>query len=101
MIARIWRCIVSRDNAPRYVEHFETAVQPDLKRLAGFHGAYILQQPIDDDLQLTVMTLWDSMDAIRGFTVDDVSTAVVAPVVNELARSYDGTVTHSEVVFNT
>jgi hypothetical protein len=42
MIARVWRGEATIDNAPRYVDHLEGSVFPQLERLSGHEGAYLL-----------------------------------------------------------
>ena len=51
-------------------------------------------------VEITVQTLWASMDAIRQFAGESVNTAVVAPAAQPLFRSYDTTVTHFQVVLH-
>lgn len=100
MIARIWRCIVPQGNAPHYVEHFKTTVEPELKGLSGFLEAFILEDALEDGSELTIVTLWDSEESIRAFAGDDISVAVIAPPLQDIASSFDATVTHSNVIFN-
>lgn len=97
MIARIWRCIATADNVPRYIEHFEGAVLEELNALAGFETATILRREVETGVELTVMTFWASMDAIRRFAGEDAERAVVAPQAQAVLRSFDTTVTHYEV----
>ncbi len=98
MIARIWKCIATTENVPHYVDHFNHSVFPELKQLNGFHDAYVLKRPVEDAFELTVMTLWESLDAIRAFAGDTLETAVVEPAAQAVLRSFDKTVTHHEVL---
>ena len=100
MIARIWKCIASPENVPHYIEHFEQSVFPELTQLAGFQKATILQQNLADDVELTVITFWDSMDAVRRFAGDNAKVAVVAPAAEAVLRSFDKSVTHCEVLLD-
>ena len=83
-----------------YVEHFQHSVLPELNQLQGFREAYILRRNQDDGVEITVITLWESMDAIRSFAGDNVETAVVAPAAQAILLRFDTTVTHFEVVVN-
>jgi heme-degrading monooxygenase HmoA len=97
MIARVWHCIAAdSDKVADYVAHFEHAVLPELKQIAGYQEAYILRRQLADGVELTVMTLWESMDAIRKFAGENAETAVVAPAAQAVLRSFDTTVTHFE-----
>ena len=100
MIVRSWRCTASRENVPAYVEHFQHAVLPELHQLHGFREATILQRAAADGVELTVITLWESLDAVRGFAGANLERAVVEPAAQAVLRSFDSTVTHYEVVFN-
>jgi heme-degrading monooxygenase HmoA len=100
MIARTWRCVASSENVSHYVEHFEHSVFPELRSLKGFSEAFILCRPLNDDVELTVMTLWESMDAIRSFAGENAEMAVVAPAAQAVLTSFDDTVTHYDVILN-
>jgi heme-degrading monooxygenase HmoA len=100
MIARIWRCMASAENTPHYVEHFQGSVFPELDQLNGFVQAYVLRRDLEDGVELTVITVWESMDTIRRFAGDDVERAVVAPAAQAVLRSFDTTVTHHEILLN-
>lgn len=98
MIARVWRCIGADENVGRYVEHFEKSVLPELKQLSGFKEAYILRHTVADGVEITVMTLWESMDAIRSFAGDTIDNAVVEPAAQAVLKSFDKKVAHHEII---
>lgn len=101
MIARLWRCIAAAEKVPDYMAHFEQAVLPEIKQIEGFQQAYILRRTLEDDgVELTVVTMWESFDAIRAFAGDNIERAVVAPEAQAVLRSFDPTVTHYEVAMN-
>jgi heme-degrading monooxygenase HmoA len=100
MIARIWRGIALTERANDYLAHLEHTVFPELTGLAGYRGASVLRRDLDDGVEFIVQTLWTSLDAIRQFAGEQVTTAVVAPEARPLFRSYDATVTHYEVVLH-
>jgi heme-degrading monooxygenase HmoA len=49
------------------------------------------------EIEFLVMTLWDSMDAIRKFAGDEPESAVVEPEAREALSDYDDFVRHYEV----
>lgn len=98
MIARVWRCLAAPDKANDYVEHFNHSVLPELHQIGGYQGAYLLRREVGDSVEITVMTLWESMDDIRTFAGENAEIAVVAPAAQAVLRSFDKTVTHYEVV---
>jgi heme-degrading monooxygenase HmoA len=98
MIARIWHGIAHPDQTGAYLAHLQHTIFPELSRIEGYRGAYVLQRELDEGVEITVQTLWTSMEAIRRFAGEDVTAAVVAPAAQPLFRSYDPTVTHLQVV---
>ncbi|MGI5325789.1 antibiotic biosynthesis monooxygenase [Actinomadura nitritigenes] len=101
MIARVWRATATADGADAYREHFTGSVLPTLRRLDGHRGAYLFRQDRDDQVELEVMTLWESDEAIRSFAGTDMTTAVVEPEAQAVLLSYDETVSHRTVVVDT
>jgi heme-degrading monooxygenase HmoA len=98
MTARVWRGESTVTNGPRYVEHLERSVFPQLTEIDGHRSAHLLQRTVGDRVEFVVMTLWDSMDAIRQFAGDGVETAVVEPAAREVLSGFDESVAHYEVV---
>src|SRR4051812_17556426 len=98
MIARIWKAQADNQHVKDYVPHFEINVYPELQEIAGFRGAYVMQKVIGDGVEIQVMTLWESMEAIRQFAGEQVERAVVEPEAQAVLRSFDTTVSHHEVL---
>ncbi len=96
MIIRQWRGYASSEKAHEYPEHFRQAVLPELAKIEGFRGAYLLRRQEDRAVEFTVLTLWESMEAIRRFAGDNPELAVVAPAARDALRSFDDKVTHYE-----
>ncbi|MER6815351.1 antibiotic biosynthesis monooxygenase [Spirillospora sp. NPDC000708] len=101
MIARVWRATATAEGADAYREHFTTSVLPTLRRLDGHRGAYLFRLDGDDLVELEVMTLWESAEAIRAFAGTDMTTAVVEPEARAVLLTYDKTVSHRTVVVDT
>jgi len=100
MIARLWRAFAAHERANDYVEHFQQSVFPELIHIDGYRGAYVMQRDLNDGVEIMVMTLWESMDAIRQFAGANAETAVVAPAAQALLRAFDATVTYYEIALN-
>jgi len=97
MIIRLWRGIARKECEAVYSSHFNDDVFPKLRQLGGFHGATILRRR-NDGVEITVLTRWESMNAIRAFAGENTDVAVVAPSAQRLFVSFDKFVTHHEVV---
>lgn len=101
MIARIFRASALPEKANDYVQHLEMSVLPELRQIRGFQGVYLMRQDSAETVEFIVLTLWESMDAIRKFAGENAEVAVVAPAAQEMFREFDSTVKHFEVVLNT
>jgi heme-degrading monooxygenase HmoA len=97
VIVRAWHA----EGANAYREHFTRAVLPELQRIDGYQGAYLLRRDHDTQVRLQVLTLWDSLEAISSFAGANPENVVVEPAAQATLVSYDSTVTHHTVVVNT
>jgi len=100
MIARMWRGYAIRERADDYVKHLQQTVVPELRQIDGFKGVYLLRRDSSDDIEFVVLTLWESMEAIRKFAGENPEIAVVAPVARTLFREYDQMVKHFEIALD-
>ena len=100
MIARMWRGFAIPERADDYIKHLQQSVVPELCQINGFRGIYLLRRESSDDVEFVVLTLWDSMDAIRKFAGENPKVAVVAPTAQVLFREYYVEVKHFEIVLN-
>ena len=98
MIARVWYGRSTPDNANDYVIHLREMVFPKLETIDGHEGAYILRRDEGGAVEFGVITLWNSMAAIRAFAGDDAEVAVVPPQAQRLLADYDRSVKHYEII---
>lgn len=100
MIARIWAARATAANAPAYAEHLRAEVIPTLRGVDGYQGAKLMQRQDGDEIEIVVVTWWQSLDAIRGFAGDDIERAVVTGEAASLLSSFDERVQHFELVLS-
>ena len=98
MIARSWRGYAARSSAQAYPEHLLETVRPKLEELSGFRGLYLLRRDQGDEVEFLVVTLWESMDAVRGFAGNHPEVAVVEPEARAALLRFDRSVRHYEVL---
>lgn len=67
MIMRIWRGITPKEQGDAYLEHLRQTALPALAEQAGQCGAWVLRRVQGDRCEFQLLTLWDSMDALRTF----------------------------------
>lgn len=100
-IVRLWKGRATAAKAADYVRHATQTVFPEVQSLPGHRGAYLLRRSVGNSVEFTVLTLWDSMDAVRGFAGPDPERAVVEPAARAALSDFDETVTHYDVVVHT
>jgi len=98
MMMRMWKARAMARRAQDYVQHATKVVFPTASAIAGHRGAYLLRRQAEDDVELMVLTLWDSMETIRSFAGPEPSKAVVEPEARAILSSFDEHATHFEVV---
>jgi heme-degrading monooxygenase HmoA len=97
MIARIWSARATPANASAYIEHFLHAVLPLVRRIRGYAGATVLRGDGDELVDITVITRWESLAAIREFAGEPIDQAVVTEHARQLLASCDDRVRHMAV----
>ena len=98
MVVRAWRGYGAIADARAYPKHLLQSVRPKLEQLPGFRGLYLLRRADADEIEFLVLTLWDSMDAIRAFAGERPEQAVVEPEARAALVRFDDTVSHYEVL---
>jgi len=100
VIARVWSGATSAANANAYVAHLRERTFPGLKSIAGHRGAFVLQRVEASSVLFTVITLWESLDAIRDFAGADAEAAVVPAEARALLTAFDRRAVHWEVALD-
>jgi heme-degrading monooxygenase HmoA len=96
-IARLWRGRATREKADAYHRHVTGTVFPALARLSGYRGGQVLRREIDGRVEFLVVTLWESLDAVRAFAGPDPERAVVEPAARAALVEYDEFVQHYRI----
>jgi heme-degrading monooxygenase HmoA len=97
MIARYWSARLPAQSLVLYKQHFSQHVIPQLKTVPGFVRAELLTRNSGNEFELIVLSIWESLDAIRAFAGADHEAAVVAPAAAALFTDYDRRVRHFEI----
>lgn len=100
MIARTWRGAAEPANADRYIAHLRERTLPVLSQIPGYRGAYVMRHTSGSQVEFMVVTLWESLEAIRAFTGADAGAAVVPPEARALLASFDDRAVHWDVVLD-
>lgn len=98
MILRAWRGYAHPATADAYPRHLLKFVRPKLAQLEGFRGLYLLRRVAEHEVEYQVLTLWESMAAVRAFAGPNPERAVVEPEARGALIRYDAVVEHYEVL---
>ena len=99
MISRHWQGIARREDADRYIAHLKGDTFPKLASLAGFIRAMILRREVAEGTQFQVVTVWESLEAIRAFSGGDAEGAVVPRAAQAMMVEFDRRAVHYEIAF--
>lgn len=97
MIARLWTAKTNVSQSGSYVKYFEAHVIPQLKTIDGYISSKVLTRTHNGLVEITVVTIWASMEHIRGFSGPNAESAVVAAEATSLLVEYDRHASHFEV----
>jgi heme-degrading monooxygenase HmoA len=98
VIARTWRGFTNAADADLYAEYIRRAAMPPYLGTPGNRGAFILRRVLADEAEFLVLSLWESMDAVRAFAGPDPDRAVFYPEDARYLTRFDQHVEHFEVV---
>jgi heme-degrading monooxygenase HmoA len=101
VLVRSWSARATPEGAKAYRRHFEDVVQPRLRGVPGHRGATLLRRDDGGDVELRVLTFWESLESIRAFAGRDTRAAVVADEARTLLKDYDREVHTFEVLVDT
>jgi hypothetical protein len=66
-VARTWHGIVPFDKSEAYLELMRTVALDEYQHTAGNEGAFALRRTASDGAHFTMLTFWESLDAIARF----------------------------------
>jgi heme-degrading monooxygenase HmoA len=102
-IARIWRGCVRAQDAGAYERYMLEVALPGYGDVTGNRGGYLMRRRVsrpEDQHELEefcMVTVWESMEAIRAFAGDDPEVAVFYPEDERFLVTRDERVAHYTV----
>ena len=96
MIARIWRGITLKEKADDYLAYLHETGLRDYATTPGNRGINVLRRNQGEHCEIMLISLWDSMDAVRAFAGENPDRSVYYPEdehyllqMEPLVRHYD------------
>jgi heme-degrading monooxygenase HmoA len=99
MIARIWRGATRADDADAYSAYLDRTGHAEYRAVPGHRRTLTLRRLDGARAEFVVITLWDSLDAIRRFAGADVERAVFYPEDERFLVDREDRVTHFDVEY--
>jgi heme-degrading monooxygenase HmoA len=79
MIARIWRGVTRESDKDSYFEYLKQTGLKEYAAVPGNQGVWVLQRVSGGEAEFTLISLWESWDAIKAFAGADYEKAVYYP----------------------
>lgn len=98
MIARIWHGITPAAKAEAYLDFLNQSGVPDYQATPGNRGVYVLRRIEGEVAHFTLISLWDSLEAVKGFAGPQPEIAHYYPEDQDFLLEFEPTVTHHEVL---
>ena len=97
MIARIWRGITLKEKADDYLAYLHATGLPDYGKTPGNRGVSVLRRTQGDHCEVMLISLWDSMDAVRAFAGENPDRSVYYPEDEQYLLQMEPLVRHYDV----
>ena len=101
MIARIWRGTTREADKDTYFEYLQKTGLKEYESIPGNQGVRVLRRVYDGKSEFTLISLWDSWEAIKAFAGPEYEDAVYYPEDKKFLLELDPHVTHYEVLAST
>jgi heme-degrading monooxygenase HmoA len=98
MIMRTWRGAVRPEHLDEYLRHQDETGVGEYRETTGNRGVVVLRRARGELVEITTVSFWDSMDAVRAFAGDEPARAKFYPGDDALLAEKDDHADHYEVV---
>lgn len=98
MIARIWRGVVPEGRSDEYLQYLRETGFKEYRGAVGNLGLKVLRKTQNGRTEYTLITFWESMEAIKGFAGPDYEKAVYYPRDRDFLIDAPRHVTHYDVI---
>jgi heme-degrading monooxygenase HmoA len=98
VIVRMWHGRVPTSKATAYRAFLGDRAIPDRRSVPGNISVHALARREGKVTNFVTMTVWNSLDSIKGFAGKDVEAAKYYPEDTDLLLEFEPTVVHYEVV---
>jgi heme-degrading monooxygenase HmoA len=97
MIARLWRGLTQAAHADEYLDYLRATGLKDYAATDGNRGVWVLRRDLDDKTEFLLISLWESLEAIKRFAGSDYEKAVYYPEDTRFLLQLEQSVIHYKV----
>ena len=97
MIARIWRGAVRQEDGDLYEQYIRETGVAGYKTTAGNLGVTMMRRQVGDRTEFMLLSLWESLDAVKAFAGEDYEKGVYYPEDDRYLVERDEKSSHWEV----
>jgi heme-degrading monooxygenase HmoA len=97
MIARIWRGITLAEKADAYVDYLNETGLKDYAKTPGNLGVSVLRRLQGEHCEIVLISLWESMAAVRAFAGENPERSVYYPEDEQYLLEMEPLVRHYDV----
>ena len=97
MIARIWRGAVRQEDGDVYEQYIRDTGVAEYKATAGNLGVTMMRRQVGDRTEFMLLSLWESLDAVKAFAGEDYEEGVYYPEDDRYLVERDEKSSHWEV----
>jgi heme-degrading monooxygenase HmoA len=98
MIVRIWHGRVATSDSLTYREFLNRRAIPDYRSVPGNVSVQVLERLDGDVTHFMTLTMWESLEAIRGFAGETIEAAKYYPEDKGMLLEFEPAVVHYQVV---
>jgi heme-degrading monooxygenase HmoA len=97
MIARVWRGITLKEKADDYLAYLQETGLRDYAKTPGNRGVTVLRRNQGEHCEIMLISLWESMDAVRAFAGENPERSVYYPEDDQFLLQMEPLVRHYDV----
>ena len=97
MIARFWHGTTKASKGDAYLRFLEESGIKGYRETEGNRGVYVFRRTEGDRTHFLLLSLWDSLDAVRAFAGPAIERAVYYPEDKDFLLEFEPNVLHYDV----
>ena len=98
MIMRFWKGSTQQSDSDSYYEYLQETGVKGYRETTGNRGVYVLRRNAGELSEFLLLSLWDSVESIKGFAGSDYEKAVFYPEDEKYLVKFERHVEHFEVL---